>query len=696
MMRIATLLSLYIALSTGICICVTPLAQVFSRKQIVTFKPMDVIEQHYIYRSLGSQEIPSEHTRFQDKTAYIIYRFAFGDSTGASISMHLSAQFLVEISPDGVQYAKVADYKHNSGTLLNIELSKYISRTGKVYVRIGDAKPDDGWGGKIHSVTVRGFVVDPHNERIANAKPEFLHDRSQRSLYAALPVPERHLYHFNPYRPTPAESILFRSLQGLVNRNKNELMVEDTWDSIPELQKKRWIDECTVIPNTEALFARYPLHDAVVYNPDLYGSENLAVMIGAMRGLVVAHPALVGRYHLNVIEDLRNKKWKTTLDGYKEIYVKYRKQFNRKTLVMAAPSKRPDLYDYAVANKTFTFWIVGGTDADRKGADRWAEEEWFERMLTTDFPVNIPILGYPQVEPEDGIGENRGVELFSRCGKFLIPADHMPNLSVLSAYPNARGKITVPIPTQMELTKDGIYASMVLSDGDNLCLWNGPKSFMFKYMDSMKSSGPRQFAVSYTMGPSMVDLNPLTASLINDHLEPQDTIGGAVSGVGYMYMAQYANNFGNDRKRVVDDFIELTSRYLGYAGERWDWIMDYGGPGSARIKDYKYLVGCKALMGGYGQETSDPTKTAEDLGGGLYAFHSISRMVDMTGVLEDVHKITGSKVRPLFLNIFISNWSVNADHYRQLADELGAEGIKIVNPETLADLYGRSLAKATQ
>ena len=142
----------------------------------------------------------------------------------------------------------------------------------------------------------------------------------------------------------------------------------------------------------------------MVYDPDLYGSENLAVMIGSMEGLVVAHPRLVEMYHLRVRQDLRGR-WKTTLDGYRELYEKYKTRFNRDVLVMAAPSKRPALYDYAIAHRAFTFWIVGGTDANRKGADRWAEEEWFEATLSRDFAVNIPnLLGYPQVEPEDGIG----------------------------------------------------------------------------------------------------------------------------------------------------------------------------------------------------------------------------------------------------------------------------------------------------
>lgn len=651
--------------------------------QTISFRPLDEIERTYIYRSLGSQEIPSERTRFQDRTAYIVYRFGFVKNSAASLTMTVSAQFKVDLSSDGEKWDTAAVYTREKGDPLKLDLTQY-TKSGLVYLRVGDAKPDDGWGGKIHEISVTGQLTQVHNGRIWDAKPAYLAHRE--SLYSRLPAPSRNIYLFNPKRPTAQEMILFRTLQGLVNRKHNCLMVGDTqWDMAAELKRQKRVDAITLIRDGAALFAKFPIQEAVVYDPDLYGSENLAVMIGAMEGLVVSHPSLIKKYHLHAQIDLRGR-WKRTIDGYREIYAKYRGRFNQRTLVLAAPSKRPALYDYAIAHRTFTFWIVGGTDADRKGADRWAEEDWFEKTLTADFPVNIPILGYPQVEPEDGIGENRGVELFSRCGKFLIPADHMSNMSLLTAYPNARGAVHVAVPASLALDRTRVYASMVLSDGDNQCLWDGPKAYMFEYMQKMKSAGPRDFAVSYTMGPSIVDLNPVAASLINSYLEKQDSIGGAVSGLGYMYMSQYANNFGSRRGEVVNDFLELTSRYMKYAGERWDWIMDYGGPGSARLKDYAGLNGCVALVGGYGQETTDPAKTAEMVGQ-MAAFHSVSRMADPDGVFDDVMHVVRSGVRPLFLHVFIGNWGVNPDQYRKLAERFEAEGIEIVTPETLASLY---------
>lgn len=658
-----------------------------AQRTTVSFRPLDEVEPKYLYRSLGSQEIPSERTRFQDGGSFVIYRFAFRKGTAAALDLDVTAQYQVDLSGDNRNYTTVATYKGSPARPLHLDLTPYTALDGLVYVRVGDAKPDDGWGGKVHLVSVTGELVDRPIERTANVSPTFLPDRP--SLYERLPQPAKRLYHFPADKATTEETILFRTLQGLVNRDRNELLVGDRWAIIPELRRLHWATGVTRIPNAEALFRRYPKRDAVVYDPGLYGSENLAVMIGSMEGLVVAHPSLVGKYHLRVREDLRGR-WKTTLDGYKAVYARYKPRFSRRTLVMAAPSKRPGLYDYAMAHRTFTFWIVGGTDAANQGADLWGEEEWFEQVLSRDFPVNIPILGYPQVEPSDGIGENRGVALFSRCAKFLVPADHMTNMSLLSAYPSARGKLRRPLPARLTLDRGKVYASMVLSDGDNLCLWNGPEAFMDGYMKQMRSAGPRRFSVAYTMGPSIVDLNPLAALLSNDLLEPQDTVGCAVSGVGYMYMSHYANNFGKDRERVVRDFTALTSTYMGYAGERWGWIMDYGGPGSNRLRDYSLLEGCKALMGGYGQATTDPASTVE-LVGRTPVFHSVTRMASPEDTYADARRIIDTGKRPLFLHIFIGNWGVNAAQYREMADKLIADGVEVVAPETLAGLYLQSL-----
>ncbi len=671
------------------CICLLPAVRAHSQQATeVGFRPMDPDEEPYIFRELGSQEIPSEHARFQDGHSFITYRFHFVPGTAVSVVLQISNQYLVEASADGESFTALArsDKKNGPPEIARLDATSFnpTGGSGLVYLRIGDSAPADGWGGKIWHVSVSGTMLPVSNRQVHDVVPKY--PPASERLFPTLPSPARRLFHFPAKGASAEEMILFRTLQGLVNRERNCLVVADTWKMLPALQHRVWISGVTEIMDAHALFTQFPKRDTIVYDPDLYGSENLAVMIGAQKGLVVAHPSLIEKYRLRVKEDLRGR-WKTTLEGYQDVYKTYYGRFNDRVLVLAAPGKRSGLYDYAVAMRAFTFWITGGTDADKKGADRWAEEAWFEKLLTREYAVNIPILGYPQVEPEDGIGENRGVALFSRCAKFLIPADHMTSVSVFSAYPAQKGAVHIPAPAPVTLDTHRAYAAMVLSDGDNLCLWNGPTAFMFEYMNAMRE--PRSFPVSFTMGPSIVDLNPLAASIIDANLPAGDTIGCAVSGVGYMVMRKYAANYGKQRDEVVGAFLDLTSRYMKHAGERWSWIMDYGGPGSERLQQYKRLKNTAALMGGYGQETTNPQETAEDVGSAV-AFHSVSRMVEGKDVLEDVQKVLNTGTRPLFLHVFIGNWGINPRQFKQLAEALQAAGVTIVTPETLADLYHQS------
>ena len=237
----------------------------------ITFRPLDPLEVSYIYRELGSQEIPDERSRFQDRTAFIIYRFAFVPGTQASLTMRLVNQFQVDLSRDGEKFDTVAVYTKQSGDPLRLDLTPFTSGDGFVYVRIGDAKPDDGWGGKIYQVSATGRLRNVPIAKTHDVTPIFVADRTH--LYPKLAAPERRLFHFNPIGSGAAEMILFRTLQGLVNREKNQLMVADSWKMIPELERRGWIDGATEIPNGDALFRQFPMRDCVVYDPDLYGSE---------------------------------------------------------------------------------------------------------------------------------------------------------------------------------------------------------------------------------------------------------------------------------------------------------------------------------------------------------------------------------------------------------------------------------------
>jgi hypothetical protein len=137
----------------------------------VTFRPLDPAERAYVFRSDGSQEIWGERTRFQDGRATITYRFDFVKGTSTSLRMRITAQFQVDLSSDGKRFDTVAVYTKDKGEPLTLDLTPYTGPTGAVYVRVGDAKPDDGWGGKIHEVSVTGRLLDGRFKPIGDIPP---------------------------------------------------------------------------------------------------------------------------------------------------------------------------------------------------------------------------------------------------------------------------------------------------------------------------------------------------------------------------------------------------------------------------------------------------------------------------------------------------------------------------------------------
>src|SRR5579859_2148016 len=125
-LRVFTIIAVWTALA---CAVANSNAQ-SNPVRTITFRPLDPIEDSFIFQHLGTQEIPEEHSRFQDRTAYIVYRFAFEPGTSASLSMKLANQFQVDLSSDGKRFDTVAVYTKQKGDPLRLDLSTYTKGSG--------------------------------------------------------------------------------------------------------------------------------------------------------------------------------------------------------------------------------------------------------------------------------------------------------------------------------------------------------------------------------------------------------------------------------------------------------------------------------------------------------------------------------------------------------------------------------------
>jgi predicted alpha-1,6-mannanase (GH76 family) len=101
--------------------------------------------------------------RFADGTAHFTYRFPFpSDTTSAQVTLTIDAEYVVQVSADGQNWTTVLqeDRRITDGSNKadrSIDLTPYLGTTGNgarpVYVKVSDAFPDDGWGGRVYHVT---------------------------------------------------------------------------------------------------------------------------------------------------------------------------------------------------------------------------------------------------------------------------------------------------------------------------------------------------------------------------------------------------------------------------------------------------------------------------------------------------------------------------------------------------------------
>ncbi|MBP7934462.1 MAG: hypothetical protein KA354_07410 [Phycisphaerae bacterium] len=529
-------------------------------------------------------------------------------------------------------------------------------------------------------------------------KPMFLANRPWLYPKCGNPARELVVFDLEKHEMEGKDRTLFASLQGLVNKSRPPelyLIHGRNWRAWLEyLKEKSWIQGYTVVSTAHELLDKYGFKNAVLVDDKLYGSINIATMIAGMEDvLLAADLSLVNKYGLNVKIDLRGR-WPNIVDAYQEVTEKYYDRFDKTVLAFVGPNVNLcPLRDYLIAKNIFTMWITGQVDGSFPGADTFGERQFFKSLLATKFPVNIPVLGYPWCGNGYGCGEGPGVTFLSSCGKFLVPTDHTGNLTILTSYTN-RKTYKQPTPKSMALDQNGVYVSLLMSDGDNLNTWQG-------FFNDMRRSLPkeRKYGVSWTMGPSIYDLLPPMADEVIDGIHPNDSIGCAVSGIGYLYLKHYASLFGTYREDVLADFVNITETYIKRMDEKWAWVMGYGSVGSPFLKYYARINGMKAIMGGYGSAdyhmgqhdgTADRTK-ANELVEGVPVFHTMVNTSPVDKMIKEVDSWAGKLPRPLFMNVFLFNWDFNADRLNQLGDGLVQRGYNVITPEVIGDLYKESL-----
>lgn len=358
-----------------------------------------------------------------------------------------------------------------------------------------------------------------------------------------------------------SERLLMASLQGLVNAIRVELFLDLDGPDAVNATLPRWrelygISYDVITPDRALDLYTSRANGTIVIDPARPESINIGTMLAWRHGAVLVGPDLADRmevrYGLRVLFDYARSDWATLdpIGAYDRALRELYPQASR-TLLSILPPDRWAIRDYLVATKTFVFYFPQGMLASP-----------FDLAATTRIlraaPRGIPILGW--FDSPTLTEENAFVQLLSSEGKFLVGAQTVPNLSVMTALGRGRPRDQAPPPSVGPL-EDTTYVVLAIPDGDNLDFIDGRMREL--WAEPARGGLP----IAWSMNPLLVELAPPLLDAYYDTATATDRFIAAPSGAGYLY-PDYA------RRDDLASFLPFSKRYLDAAAMDVVWLLN--------------------------------------------------------------------------------------------------------------------------
>jgi hypothetical protein len=396
------------------------------------------------------------------------------------------------------------------------------------------------------------------------------------------------------------EQLTFSALVGQVNRQRPRIALlnrrseegRDTWLHTVNLRISEPFDD----RNKYELIAKYAgeVAGVVMYDAERNSHmRNVACTVAALRrALPVTRDVhkLLNEHGiaLAVVADLTSLDLATASETYEHLYKAYWPDCEKRFIVSARPEGRGGDFhhtrDLAAACGAAMVWL------DCRDA---RQRELYSRFLA-DMPAgNAVVLGW-------FTSERSGVTTATRFGIGVMPADHFMNATVLAGGPH---EIRVPKAPEPPALKNKLYATIFLSDGDNI---QYTQHAMRRIWD--RSSRVRgQMPLNWTIAPGLVDIAPGIMNYYYSTATPNDCFVCGPSGMGYAMPVNTLDEPGAplgsalDDEQRMDAYTRLTSRYLERAGLRVVTVWDNLTPMQRR----SFEKNCPTLAGATVQNFRD-------------------------------------------------------------------------------------------
>lgn len=341
------------------------------------------------------------------------------------------------------------------------------------------------------------------------------------------------------------------TLQGVVNRSRPRIyMLQPQNEGL-----YTWLDDLAVrydvTTSPLSLLTKYrgEITGAVLYDPNVPGTVNVATTLAGLHDAVATSAALASSAGLPVIADLRGK-FTSDLDAYTWAVTNLWSQTSHRMLIGLDPGISGYLRDYAVANRALVVFLDPGVPA---------ELALLQKVLG-DIPAGSPYLGW---WPSSVSGESDGTQVTSQYGLFVMASDWSANLTVLGGVQAtvSGSQYHAPVPP----LANKIYVTFTMTEGDNLQynqhrlrqIWDDP------------SRG--KVPLNWSVQPLAVEAAPTFLSYYQRTATTSDYLMAGPSGTGYVYPSDWP-------AAELGVYTKLVRRYLDRTGMDAAVILNrYGG-----------------------------------------------------------------------------------------------------------------------
>lgn len=404
-----------------------------------------------------------------------------------------------------------------------------------------------------------------------------------------------------------SERILAASAQGLVNRSGGEESVYladgEAGEARLEAYREAGAIEGVRAAGLAEVLERVGHRRAVVVDPDVRGSLNVATMLAAAEGLLVAHPWNLEPHRLEAAEDLRGR-FASAAEGYAWAEEKLLPRLSSGILAMVEPA--PSTYairDYLIAARVFTFWVSSEAESAVRGASAHRESAFASRLLART-PVLAPVLAPPL--PSSGSAVR---ELLARFGKTPVPVARLGNLSLSSGLRHA-----LALPARSEappprFERGKVYVACVAP-------WE-PEA-------ALGGAGPGPVPAGRLLPPYAADLLPVEAARTVAALGPRGSLG--TDGLGDVDWEGFGGAFGEKAAELRREYLAILDRGMKDLGHRFLVLPRWRARKEASIAQCARVVrAAEIILPGFQAASILPPETACYALGGKPVVHTSLR-----------------------------------------------------------------------